>query len=234
MSARVALSVVFVSTFALASCSPQPAAPPPPQPTPPPAAATAAPARTALNSAFTTTSATMAPLWTAKEAGFFDQEGLDVKLTRIQAGPPLMGAVQSGEVPLAFAGAQQIVEADLQGGDFVIVAGFVEALGQFIYVPASIERPEQLKGGALGVSNFGAISHVAGQVGVDYLGLKGEVTFVATGGPPETMAAILGGKVQGGVLSPPDTLKARAAGLHELLDVARTGVKSQTAAIVTT
>ncbi len=233
MSARVALSVVFVSTFALASCSPQPAAPPP-QPTPPPAAATAAPARTALNSAYTTTSATMAPLWTAKEAGFFDQEGLDVKLTRIQAGPPMMGAVQSGEVPLAFAGAQQIVEADLQGGDFVIVAGFVETLGQFIYVPASIERPEQLKGGALGVSNFGAISHVAGQVGVDYLGLKGEVTFVATGGPPETMAAILGGKVQGGVLSPPDTLKARAAGLHELLDVARTGVKSQTAAIVTT
>src|SRR5207245_5214283 len=110
MSARVALSVVFASTFALASCSPQPAAPPPPEPTPPPAAATAAPARTALNSAFTTTSATMAPLWTAKEAGFFDQEGLDVKLTRIQAGPPMMGAVQSGEVPLAFAGAQQIVE----------------------------------------------------------------------------------------------------------------------------
>src|SRR5256712_1461474 len=219
MSARVALSVVFVSTFALASCSPQPAAPPPPppEPTPPPAAATAAPARTALSSAYTTTSATMAPLWTAKEAGFFDQEGLDVKLTRIQAGPPLMGAVQSGEVPLAFAGAQQIIEADLQGGDYVIVAGFIDTLGQSIYVPASIERPEQLKGGAIGVSNFGAITHVAGQVGVEYLGLKGQVTFVATGGPPETLASILGGKVQGGVMSPPDTLKAPAAGLHELL-----------------
>ena len=176
----------------------------------------------------------MSPLWTAKEAGFFDKEGLDVTLTRIQAGPPVMGAIQSGEVPLAFAGAQQIVEADLQGGDFVIVAGFVDTLAQSIYVPASIERPDQLKGGALGVSNFGAITHVAGQVGVDYLGLKGQVTFVATGGPPETLASILGGKVQGGVMSPPDTLKARAAGLHELLDIARTGVKSQTAAIVTT
>jgi ABC-type nitrate/sulfonate/bicarbonate transport system substrate-binding protein len=114
------------------------------------------------------------------------------------------------------------------------VAGFIDTLGQSIYVPASIERPEQLKGGAIGVSNFGAITHVAGQVGVEYLGLKGQVTFIATGGPPETLASILGGKVQGGVMSPPDTLKARAAGLHELLDVARTGVKSQTAAVVTT
>jgi len=43
--------------------------------------------KVALNSAYTTTSATMASLWAAKEGGFFDEEGLDVTLTRIQAGP---------------------------------------------------------------------------------------------------------------------------------------------------
>jgi ABC-type nitrate/sulfonate/bicarbonate transport system substrate-binding protein len=145
-----------------------------------------------------------------------------------------MGAIQSGEVPLAFVGAQQVVEADLKGGDYVIVAGFVDTLGQSIYVEPSIERPDQLKGAAIGVSNFGAITHVAGLVGVQYLGLTGQVTFIATGGPPETLASVLGGKVQGGVFSPPDTLKARAAGLHELLDVSTTGVKSQTAAVATT
>jgi NitT/TauT family transport system substrate-binding protein len=227
----VAALVVVPLVLALGACTPPG---PPPQATAPPAAAAKSAEKVALNSAYTTTSATMAALWTTKQGGFFDQEGLDVKLSRIQAGPPLMGAIQSGEVPLAFAGAQQIIEADLQGGDYVIVAGFIDTLGQSIYVPASIERPEQLKGGAIGVSNFGAITHVAGQVGVEYLGLKGQVTFIATGGPPETLASILGGKVQGGVMSPPDTLKARAAGLHELLDVARTGVKSQTAAVVTT
>jgi ABC-type nitrate/sulfonate/bicarbonate transport system substrate-binding protein len=75
---------------------------------------------------------------------------------------------------------------------------------------------------------------VAGRVGVEYLGLKDQVTFIATGGPPETLAAIQGGKVQGGVFSAPETLKARELGLRELLDVATTGVKSQTAAIATT
>jgi NitT/TauT family transport system substrate-binding protein len=160
--------------------------------------------------------------------------GADVTLTRIQAGAPIMGAVQSGEVPLALLGAQQIVEADLKGGDFVLVAGFLDSLSQSIYVNSSIERPEQLKGGALGVSAFGAITHVAGQVGVDYLGITNDVTFIASGGPPETLAAIQGGRAQGGIFSRPDTLKAREAGLHELLDVATTGVKLQSAAIATT
>jgi ABC-type nitrate/sulfonate/bicarbonate transport system substrate-binding protein len=207
----------------------QPAAAPAAAPTQP-----AAQAKVTLASAYTTTAATMAPQWVAKEGGYFDEEGLDVSLTRIQAGAPVMGAIQSGEVPLAFVGAQQIVEADLKGGDFVLVAGFVDSLGQSIYVKNSIETPEQLKGGVLGVSAFGAVTHVAGRVGVEYLGLKNDVTFIATGGPPETLASIQGGRVQGGIFSPPDTLKARDAGLHELLDVGTTGVKLQTAAIATT
>jgi NitT/TauT family transport system substrate-binding protein len=220
--------LALVSVLVLASCTPaRPGSPPTVAPT-------AAAQKTALTSAYTTTSATMAPLWLAKVGGFFDQEGLDVSLTRIQAGAPIMGAIQSGEVPLAFVGAQQIIEADLKGADFVIVAGFIDTLGQSIYVPSAIERPEQLKGGVLGVTNFGAITHVAGRIGVKYLGLEDQVTFIATGGPPETLAAIAGGKVQGGVFSPPDTLKARAMGLHELLDIAKAGVKLQTASIATT
>ncbi len=223
---------VLLSGLAVVSCGPATSAP---QAAPPAVGGTPQPApKVALNSAFTTTSATMAPLWTAKEGGYFDQEGLDVTLTRIQAGAPVMSAIQSGEVPLAFVGAQQVVEADLKGADFILVAGFVDRLGQSIWVQPSIERPDQLKGGALGVTNFGAITHVAGRVGVEYLGLKGQVTFIATGGPPETLASIMGGKVQGGVFTPPDTAKARAQGLHQLLDVATTGVKSQTAAVATT
>jgi ABC-type nitrate/sulfonate/bicarbonate transport system substrate-binding protein len=251
--------LVVAAGMVVMACSspaaPAPTATPPPPAPAKPAAATAAPTpaaaaapaataapqpkptaapRVSLTSAYTTTSATMAPQWTAKEGGAFDSEGLEVTLTRIQAGAPVMGALQSGEVPLAFVGAQQIVEADLKGGDFVLVAGFVDTLGQSIYVVPSIETPEQLKGGALGVTNFGAITHVAGRVGIEYLGLKDQVTFIATGGPPETLAAIKGGKVQGGVFSPPDTIKARESGLHLLLDVATTGVKSQTAAVATT
>jgi NitT/TauT family transport system substrate-binding protein len=190
--------------------------------------------KVALKSAYTTTSATMAPLWAAKEGGFFDEEGLDVTLTRIQAGPPILGAILAREVPIAFVGAQQIVHANLKGATFIIVAGFYDTLAQSIYVHPSIERPEQLRGKAIGVTNFGAITHVAGKEGVKHLGLEGQVTFLATGGPPETLVAMQFGKLHGGVLSPPDTLKAREMGFRELLNLTKIGVKSQTAAIVTT
>src|SRR5882762_8247678 len=129
------LRIVFVllSGLAVLSCGPAPSAS---QVASAPAGSATPPAaqKVALNSAFTTTSATMAPLWAAKEGGYFDQEGLDITLTRIQAGAPVMSAIQSGEVPLAFVGAQQVVEADLKGADFVLVAGFVDRLGQSIWV----------------------------------------------------------------------------------------------------
>ncbi len=190
--------------------------------------------KVALKSAFTTTGATMAPLWAAKEGGFFDEEGLDVTLTRIQAGPPILGAIYAREVPIAFAGAQQIVHANLKGATYVIVAGFHDTLPNSIYVHPSIERPEQLKGKAIGVTNFGAISHVAGMEGVKHLGLEGQVTFLATGGPPETLAAMQFGKIHAGLFSPPDTLRARELGFREIVNVSKIGVKSLGAAVVTT
>lgn len=191
-------------------------------------------ATTTVKSAYTTTSATMAPQWGAMEGGFFEKEGLNVSLARIEAGAPILSAMQGGDVPIAFVGAQQIVEADLKGAEFVLVAGFVDSLTQSIWVIPSIKTTDQLKGQAIGVTNFGAISYVAGLVAAEQLGMKGQINFIAAGGPPEALASIQSGKVQGAVLSPPDTIKAREAGLHMIYDVAQSGVKSQSAAIATT
>ncbi len=191
-------------------------------------------AKVSLKSAYTSTAGPLVPITAAKEGGYFDEEGLDVSLSRIQAGAPILAAMRGGDVPIAFAGGQQIVEADLQGGDFIIVAGFTDTFGQSIVVLPSIENAEQLKGQALGITNFGAITHVAGKLGTEHLGLKDQVTFVATGGPPETIAAMQAGKVQGAILSPPDLFVARDLGFREILDVAKLPYKSQGSSVVTT
>ncbi len=198
------------------------------------AAGKPAASQVAIKSAYTTTSATMTPLWAAKDGGYFDQQGLNVTLARIAAGAPILSALQGGDVPIAFVGAQQIVEADLKGAQFVLVGGFINTLDQQIYTIPSITKVEQLKGQALGVTNFGAITHVAGRVAMEKLGLKDQVNFIATGGPPETLASIQTGKVQGGIFSPPQSFQAETQGLHMLVDVSTLGVKSQTAAIATT
>jgi ABC-type nitrate/sulfonate/bicarbonate transport system substrate-binding protein len=187
-----------------------------------------------LKSAYTTTSGTTIPLWVAKDGGDFAQNGLDVSLSIIAPGAPILAALESGDVPIAEAGGQEIVNAEVNGATLVLVGGFGEKPTNSIYTGPSITKPEDLKGKTIGVSSIGAVSHVAGQLAIEKLGLKGQVKFIGTGGLPETIAAIQSGKVDGGVLSPPQTFEAAKQGLHEVVDVAKLDVRSQTAAIVTT
>jgi len=197
-------------------------------------ARSAASGRVAIKSAYTTTAATTVPFWMAKESGAFEHEGLDVTFALIQPGAPILGALESGDVPVSAAGGQELVNAQVRGANQTIVAGFGSKLTNAVYVTPAITKPEDLIGKTLGVSGIGAISHVAGLVAVEKMGLKGQVNFLATGGLPETIAAIQSGKVVGGMLSPPQTFDAARQGLHELFDLSKTDARSQTSIVATT
>src|SRR5947209_5640438 len=74
-------------------------------------ASTAASGLLAMKSAYTTTSGTQIPQWIAKEAGLFAQNGLDVSLSVIAPGAPILAALESGDVPISNAGGQEVVNA---------------------------------------------------------------------------------------------------------------------------
>jgi ABC-type nitrate/sulfonate/bicarbonate transport system substrate-binding protein len=189
----------------------------------------------ALKSAYTTTSATSAPIWIAKDGGYFAQNGLDVTLSIVAPGAPILAALESGDVPLSNAGGQETVNAEVNGSQVVMVAGFGHKPTNSIICSPSITKPDDLKGKTIGVSGIGAVSHVAGQLAVQKLGLKDQVKFLATGGLPETLAAIKSGKVDCGMLSPPQTFQAeQQEGLREVVDVAKLDVSTQNAVVVTT
>ncbi len=198
-----------------------------------PSAAASGAARVALKAAYTTTTPSQAPVWAAKEGGFFDAEGLDVTVARIVSGAPVMGALQNGEVPFAITGAQQIVQADVQGGQFVIVAGFIEKLLGSIWGISSIQSPAQLSGKAIGVTSFGSSSQLSAIEAFKRTGVQ-NAQWVATGGPPETLAAFTGGKIQAAPFQPPDDLRAQALGLHEVINVASLDIKTEDSVITTT
>jgi ABC-type nitrate/sulfonate/bicarbonate transport system substrate-binding protein len=195
--------------------------------------ASASSQKLALKVAYTTTTPAQAPLWAAKEGGDFDAEGLDVTLSRIVSGAPVMGALQNGEVPFAITGAQQIVQAGVQGGQFVMIAGFIDKLLGSIWGISSIQNPAQLKGKAVGVTSFGSSSQLSAIAAFKKLGVEG-VEYVATGGPPETLAAFNGGKIQAAPFQPPDDLRALALGLHEIISVAALDIKTSDSMLTST
>ena len=57
-----------------------------------------------LTAFYTAPVVSMAPMWIAKEAGFFKKQGLDVKLVFIASGPLGTTAILSGEVDLGIIG----------------------------------------------------------------------------------------------------------------------------------
>ncbi|HVA26378.1 MAG TPA: ABC transporter substrate-binding protein, partial [Chloroflexota bacterium] len=188
-----------------------------------------------MKSAYTTTSATEVPFWVAKDGGYFAQNGLDVTVAFVKSGAPIMAAVESGGLPVSQAGGQEIVNAEVNGSTVEMVGGFGHKPTNSIICSPSITKPADLKGKTIGVSGIGAVSHVNGQLAVQKLGLGTQVKFLATGGLPETLAAIKSGSVDCGMLSPPQTFQAvQQLGLREVVDVAKLGVSTQNAVVVTT
>lgn len=196
----------------------------------------APPARVAMKTAYTTAGASMAALWLADETGAFKDQGIDAEVAFIGAGQAILGALSSQEAPIVVAGANQVIEANLQGGEYVLLGSSFPYLTNSIYVSPDIQTPEQLRGKSIGVSNFGAISHVALKIALEYWGFTEgrDVQVVRSGGTPETLAAMQTGAIAGGSFSPPQTFRARDMGFRELIDVAALKVEMGSAAIVST
>ena len=194
------------------------------------------PTRVRLKTAYTTVNASAGPVWLAHDTGAFAEQGLDTELTFIGAGQAILGALSSQETPIVIAGANQVVEATLQGGDYVLLGASGSYLTQGIFVIPSIERPDDLRGKTVGVSNFGAISHVALKVALAHWGFEEgrDVTVIRSGGAPETIAAMQSGAIHGGSFGPPQSFRARDMGFRQLLDVATLRYEIGNSAIVST
>src|ERR1700704_721216 len=74
--------------------------------------------------AYSAISATQSSFFVTKEAGIFEKHGLSVDPVYVASGTKVAQAVIAGEFPVALAGGT-VVNANLAGGDIVIVGGLV-------------------------------------------------------------------------------------------------------------
>jgi NitT/TauT family transport system substrate-binding protein len=103
----------------------------------------------ALNVAYTSATATRAPLWIAKETGLFEKYGLDSRLIYIRAGSPSISALVSGDVHISSDPAAAAAIAAARGAPIVIIGTYGLASYRLIAHP-SIASVRQLKGKTIG------------------------------------------------------------------------------------
>src|SRR5215475_13279117 len=159
-------------------------------------------------------------MWFAKEANLYEKHGLAVEAIHIPGSSLALQAMLSGEVPIIQLGGTASMQANLAGADTVIVATILKKFLFSIFSRPDITRIADLKGKLFGATRFSTLSDFASRFALEKNGLNPErdITMVQTGGQPETVLALLTGKVQAAALSVPATMRARKANMRELLE----------------
>ncbi|MGH7848173.1 MAG: ABC transporter substrate-binding protein [Candidatus Binatia bacterium] len=159
------------------------------------------------------------PVWTAKEAGIFADEGLDAELTLIRGSGRVAQAMLANEVQFANIAAPLVVKANLKGGDLIYLTGGINCLIQSIITRPEIQNPEQLRGRTLGAGRSGGVDDFLIPYLLKRFGL--EVTDVNTRpieNQPDAIAKMAGGEIDGALFSPPYSFEATKRGYRVLLD----------------
>ncbi len=157
--------------------------------------------------------------WIAEEAGLFKKYDLEIPLVFVTPGAPAVAAILSGDSEVAVIGAASITRPFVQGNkDPVIIGGIKSLLTHSIVAKPDIKRPEQLKGKRIGVSRIGSNPHYFAVQALRHFGIDSrEVSYIQTGGAPETLAALVAQGIDAAVLTVPTDAQALKLGYHYVI-----------------
>lgn len=172
--------------------------------------------------------------WSALDGGYFQKNGLDVELQLVAGGSRTMAALLSGDLKMIFAGGAETLSAVSSGADLVVVGTLGPVYPYKFEVTKEIKTADDLKGKTVGVASFGGSADIATRVVLRRLKLDPDkdVNIISLSDAQTRSAALLSGKVQAGMDSPPGTIKLEKAGLHPLVDLAAEQIPADNNTIV--
>jgi NitT/TauT family transport system substrate-binding protein len=186
--------------------------------------------------AYSAIGGSQASFWIPYEAGIFRKHGLDVELLYVAGGGRAAQVVQSGEVPIGVFTGGAVINANLAGGDLVVIASSMNVMTFVVMARPEIKRPEDLKGKKIGVSRFGS----ATDFGLRYVEEKWPVkrqrdfAVIQVGGVSDVYNALRAGALDAAVINAELAILARREGFRELADIAKMGINFPTSSVITT
>ncbi|MBI3075795.1 MAG: ABC transporter substrate-binding protein [Deltaproteobacteria bacterium] len=155
--------------------------------------------------------------WIAQEAGLFAKYDLDFQLVYIAASAAVTAAMLAGEAEVAVTGGVGNVRAYVQGAkDLVFIGGIKNVMTQSLVARPEIRTVSDLKGRKIGVTRIGSNTHYFAIQVLRRFGLDAprDITFIQTGGEPETVAALASGSIDVASTTPPGDARLIALGFR--------------------
>jgi NitT/TauT family transport system substrate-binding protein len=212
-AARIGLVPLAAATLVLlAACS----SPAKPEATPSSGPAQLIP----VTIAYSGQTADEAPLWIAKEGGYFKKNGLDVTLKYL-SGNTGVPALLSGQVQVASIGGSDALAAIAQGASIKYVLTLAPVFPFQLWVQPQYDSASKLKGQRVGVTSVSGSQYAATVLALQTLGLKPtDVQITPLGSTPNVDSAMVSKSIAAAASHPPGTSQYAAAGAVDLVNLA--------------
>ena len=163
-----------------------------------------------------------APLWVAHDLRLFAKQGISSELVRIAGGSRSMAALLANATSISQSAGVAPVQANLAGGDVVIVATSTNRpTVSIVTQPKTIKRPQDLVGKTVGVEGGrGGMDEFLFLNALERWGIDPKsITFLAISGSHPRVMAVAGGNIDVTIIAPPFTFEAEQLHLTTLADL---------------
>ncbi len=159
-------------------------------------------------------------IWVAKDLKIFDKYGLDVEVIMITGSARSVAALLGGSTQFATGSATGPLAAAIKGSDIKIIAASYNKFPFAFVVKPDIRTPKDLRGKMINILNFGGSNDLALQLAFKEWGLKlSDAQVIIGGDAPTRLAALMAGRIDATILSPPHLTMAVQAGYRVLADM---------------
>jgi ABC-type nitrate/sulfonate/bicarbonate transport system substrate-binding protein len=188
---------------------------------------------TRLRIGYPSPSANFYPLFATKEANLFEKYGFDPEMVYVQ-GVQLIQVHVAGQLDFSTVSGLVFLQASVEGSDLILLASSNDSQPMKLMVHSGITGPKDLKGKTIAVTRFGSLTDLLLRPVLKSWGLEPQkdVTLLQIGRLPDMVAAIAQKKVDGGVISFPNSLQAEKMGAKTLLDFADSGLDIPSTTVV--
>jgi ABC-type nitrate/sulfonate/bicarbonate transport system substrate-binding protein len=183
--------------------------------------------RVKINAGFATVGQGAGPMMVTWKAGLFSKHGLEIERPRIMGGAKgVVRGLMSGEIQFGNLAAPAPLRANLKGeADLVFLTGGINQ--QFILARPGIQRRDQLTGKHIGFVGDGGLNDALVEFIIERLdaaGIRGLQKKSIPPGGKEEIDALLTGKCDAVVSTPPECFYGKRHGCEFVIDFAEYGL----------
>jgi len=166
--------------------------------------------------------ARVAPLWVARERGFFAKYGISADTIFVRGAPTLVAAMAANEIDVGYTGGTAVVGAVANGADLKVLSAFTNRVTYDLMVKPGIKTAEDLRGKKFGIQSIGGTVWMGAILALEHLKLdpdRDKINILAVGDQNVLAQALESGTIDATVLDGVQSRRLAALGFPTLVDL---------------